>query len=478
MSNITIRLLSPATLSGINYNINDLVNIDSGIANPMVSAKTATAGADEIYKATLLGEIVHYPDTEAINTKTYAPPIITASVPNMSNIPLGFKGIAQMDGGAIVSGNGITVSAINSTNLTQVTRTAAIGDSITAGTANGNSYYAIFLLSNSGNYFDVGNYFDTGLFGVPGERSDQILARVNAVIATNPKTVFTQFGINDIVQGIPEATLQSNAKAIWAAFTNAGIQVIDIGLPPTNTAANVPRYVQHNLWRSLYCLYNGIRHLDVWDILATNAGGFSSGKNADAIHPNSYGAYLMANALTSFINSNKYCSPVLAYTDTASDMGSYFGNSVTWANTAGTPTGWFANGTGGVLSVVAPDTGGFGSWARCTVTAGTDAGLITTAQTLASLGWAINDRIFMGCRIRWVDAAQALTQTITYTSITPSGQPLYQVKGGNTGADFFIQADNKINAGTFIGNNFTASGTGYFELNRPIVVNLTKMGIH
>jgi lysophospholipase L1-like esterase len=112
MSNITIRLLSPATLSGINYNINDLVNIDSGLASSMVSAKTATAGADEIYKAALMGEIVRYPDTEAKNAESYAPIILTAKVPNTSNIPNNFNGVAQVGTKLYVNNGAISTKCI------------------------------------------------------------------------------------------------------------------------------------------------------------------------------------------------------------------------------------------------------------------------------------------------------------------------------------------------------------------------------
>jgi lysophospholipase L1-like esterase len=368
---------------------------------------------------------------------------------------------------------GLGLAGSTQVNCPSITRFASIGDSITAGTANGNSYIGMFTLINNGIYFDCGN------FGASGERSDQILLRVNSVIASGARTVFVQCGINDIVQGVPEATLRANCIAIWTAFANAGIQVIDVGLPPTNTGANVPRYVQHNLWRSLYCSFNGIRHFSIWPLLATNAGAFATGLFTDAIHPNTAGAYTVATALTTFVNSNKFGSATLALTDSATDNGSAFGNTVTWANTGGLPTAWFQPITSGVIvpSVVAPDANSFGSWARSTLTTAVDAGLESTGVTLASLGWAIGDRIFLGCRYRWVDASQSLTNNILYLTPAVNQQAFFQVKGGVTGGDVIVQAISTITGGTLHNMDFRASGTGYFELNRPICVNLTKMGL-
>lgn len=392
--------------------------------------------------------------------------------PTGVQIDAALNGIAQQ-GLNLRVGDGYTPLGILTTlsNSAQLTSIAGLGDSLTGGsTANGNSPYFIFTRKYPG-------YYDCGNFGVSGDRSDQILARIDAVIASGARTVFTQWGANDIGQGVSETTLRETSIKIWNELRAAGIQIIDLGLPPTNVSENVPRYVQHNIWRTLYCAKNGIRHLEVWDLLATPAGAYASGMNIDNVHWNTVGAEIVADAMKTFVDGNVFTSPLLAYTDTKTDALTYLNNAVSFANTGGTPTGWFSTGTGGTLSVQSPDPNSFGSWARCTMTGGVNAGLIPTAVTLSSLGWSIGDTLMFGCKFRWVDTAQALMNTVYYSGITPSVQPLYQAKGGDTGASFCISSRASITSGTTIGNQFMASGTGYFEINRPICVNLTKLGL-
>lgn len=402
--------------------------------------------------------------------------VVTQSYPTMAAVPAGFVGAALLNNNNLVIGNGTNIAQIGSgvSNFAPITKVAAIGDSITAGTIQGNSYYNVFIAISGGKYYDCGN------FGIAGQRSDQILARINTVIASGANTVFTQFGTNDIGQSIPEATLRANAIAIWTALQSAGIQVIDVSLLPNNTTANVPRFVQHSIWRSLYCRANGIRHLDVYPLLATNNGTFAAGMTVEGKHPTTPAANIMAAALLNFIQTNQYASPVLAYTDTATDNLCHFGNAITFANVSGLPTGWTLVGSGATNTVNGPDSGGFGSWARTTLTALSNVGLHPNNSTLAAMGWNIGDKIFTGCRLRWVDSNQALQNTIEYISPTLiEGQPLYLNTGGATGADFMIQGIGTIavGSGANIDIRFIANGTGYFEINRPIVVNITQLGL-
>jgi lysophospholipase L1-like esterase len=419
------------------------------------------ANANAISATTLTATTVNATTT---NSTTVAATTMTLAGRNVASY--------SVDGSGNVTG--LVGPNSESFNIRQ-TRTmlvAGVGDSITAATANGNSHYYKLLFKSGGRFVDCGN------FGVAGERSDQIYARLAAVVASGAKTVITQFGVNDISQSVAEATLRTNAIAIWAYLRGKGVQVIDLSLPPTNTAGNVPRYVQHNIWRKLYCRFNGIVHIDVWPLMAQATGAFATGYFADAVHPNTVAQNAVADAIYAVMNGAEQASPLLAYTDTAADASGFVSNAISFAG--GPPaTGWFASGTGGTYTVQPPDANDFGSWQRCAITAGTNVGFTPTAVSLASLGWTAGDRLFVGCKYRWVDASQSMTNNTYFTGIATVGslQPMFGEKGGATGDSYTLQQIVTIASGTNVNLNFFASGTGYFEVNRPICVNLTKLGL-
>ena len=105
---------------------------------------------------------------------------------------------------------------------------------------------------------------------------------------------------------------------------------------------------------------------------------------------------------------------------------------------------------------------------------GSAVGFTPTAVTLASLGWTIGDRLAIGFRMRTSDATAALSVSCYVTGITVSGsQPLF-----NDSFDELTQySELVIGGGTVINIQWFATGTGWFEVNRPIVVNLTKLGL-
>jgi len=355
--------------------------------------------------------------------------------------------------------------------------TGAEGDSLVVGAAAEASPYAQWILRKGLRVADVGN------LAVGGTRTDQIAARLPTLLALNPGTVFLGGGVNDILQSVAVATLKSRVVENINTALAAGVDVIDLGLPPTNTSANVPAYVKHELWRRVWCAKNGIKHLNAWEKLATAAGAYKSGTNisADPTHYNTYGASLLVDDLDALWRSPVAPpSPLLAMTDTAADAGTFIGNAVSFTDTDtnGIPNSWFSSGSGGTYSIQPADSGGFGNWARCAMTGGVSVGMNPTAVTLASLGWNVGDKLAVGVRIRTSDTSQALSVSAYVTGITVSGsQPLFDYKGGETGSDITVYRELIIAAGTTINFSIFGSGTGYFEINRPIVVNLTQMGL-
>lgn len=356
----------------------------------------------------------------------------------------------------------------------KITSLAAAGDSLMVGAAPTASPYTQWTLQKSLAGLDRGN------LAVPGNRTDQIAATLPALIALGARTVLLDGGVNDIIQlqtqTVSRAQVITNIKTLQAA----GVDVIDVGLPPTNTPGLVPTYVQHEIWRRIWCMKNSVKHIDAWAPLATGAGGYTSGLNIDAVHWNTYGASLLVPQVDlAWKSSIAVPVSLLAMTDVATDAGTFLSNTISYVDTNadGVPDTWFSAGAGGTYSIQPADSGSFGKWFRCAITGQTNTGFNCTAVTLASLGWAIGDKLAVGFRVRTVDSSQALALTVSITGGSVSAPtPLFQYKGGATGSDITVYAEATITGGSAIGFQILGTGTGYFEMNRPIIVNLTQMG--
>lgn len=68
--------------------------------------------------------------------------------------------------------------------------------------------------------------------GVGGDTTERCLARMAAVLATQPKRAFVMLGINDIAQGVPLERTLANYRAILETLVEAGIDpVVQSTLP-------------------------------------------------------------------------------------------------------------------------------------------------------------------------------------------------------------------------------------------------------
>lgn len=359
-----------------------------------------------------------------------------------------------------------------------------IGDSWIAGVSNGASIFE----NAYQNYFP---FLRVGNLAVAGTRSDQITTQIPTACATSATFALIDQGINDVAQSISEQTLENNEIINWNMLGGCGIQPIDMGMPPTNTAGNVPGYLLNEMWRSIYDYKHNIPKLDVYSALATNTGAFQSGLSQDAIHYNTVGSQIVSGIFASKVTSTSpFQPPVLAKTDTGSQFSSPFINSAVSFGGAGStslPSGWTQAGTACASLIVtaaastdiaAPGNGqSFGNWMRCTISGAVSlSGFQPTAVSIASLGWSVGDTLAYGFCLRWSDSSQGLT--ITVSSSTQSGvSPIFQQKGGATGGNLCSYTQYVIPGGTVnMALQFQAIGTGYFEIKLPAVVNLTKLG--
>lgn len=375
--------------------------------------------------------------------------------------------------------NGVTVPSGTQVRSASFQDGAAAGDSEIAGVSNGASLYAKSLGRSGLQFRDHGN------FAVAGTTTAQIAAQIPSVCASGAKFAAIDGGINDIVGAISEQTIENNLIANWNALRSCGVQPFDIGLFPTNTSGNVAAYMANETWRKLWTWKNRITHVDVYSALGTSTGAYQAGVNQDPIHYNTVGSAISADLFTSYITQPaKIAPPLLAATDTGSQMGSFINNAVSFGGAGSTslPANWFAIGAGCtfVVTAAAPTdlgTGGLGNWMRCTLSgAATNVGFNTQAVSLASLGWSIGDTIASGFCIRWVDSSQSLTVTVTNTAWAGYA-PVFQQKGGTNGDNQCFYAEGVIPAGAVnVLLAFEATGTGYFEVARPTMVNLNKVG--
>ena len=166
----------------------------------------------------------------------------------------------------------------------------AIGDSITRGYgADGRGYpeqlQDLLRVSPGRAAVQVLN------MGVDGERSDGLLARIDAAIAANaPAVVLITTGGNDLLRRVDEAAVRSNLGAILRQVRMAGAWPVVFAVPKPTLSAAVGFASDHEIYQEL--ADGGTRVIPevVGDILAEDT------LRSDTIHPNASGYARMAQA--------------------------------------------------------------------------------------------------------------------------------------------------------------------------------------
>ena len=179
------------------------------------------------------------------------------------------------------------------------------GDSITA--QNTGTSAVLDSLENKG-YFVVANHELDGAFnllnnaGVGGERTDQILARMQVdVLDFNPDICIILAGTNDLVQAIPVSTITTNLTSIYTTLLNAGIIPILCTVPASGDFPTESDWDEVNLFISQYASDNNLRIVDfASSLIDASVPTFPyqiPDAMADATHPAKGGAKLMGDAL-------------------------------------------------------------------------------------------------------------------------------------------------------------------------------------
>lgn len=138
--------------------------------------------------------------------------------------------------------------------------------------------------------------------GVAGQTTDQILARVPAVIADAPEYCHVLAGTNDL-PSVPAATIIANLASIYDALTGAGIHIIAGTIYP-RTGIDKARLATVNQWiREQGQTRRGFTVVDYYACLSESTGEMPPAYTTDGIHLTNSGGKAVGLALAQAINS-------------------------------------------------------------------------------------------------------------------------------------------------------------------------------
>jgi lysophospholipase L1-like esterase len=178
-----------------------------------------------------------------------------------------------------------------------------------------------FQNKNAQNHFTMGNALAGNRavlvknLGVSGDRTDQILVRLNAALATGAKFLYIHAGCNDIGQAYPTATTSgitawTNIKTMIDAAVSVGMQVIYVVEPgATNftTAMLIQLAILNEKAREYAETCPGLILFDlpaaIYDRTATSATAITMITSLDGTHENLASAYLGGKAFATLLTA-------------------------------------------------------------------------------------------------------------------------------------------------------------------------------
>lgn len=390
---------------------------------------------------------------------------------------------------------------------------ARCGDSFTAGTGASNAGNTSFpaMLPKLVGMHRACSYAGQVDGGHAGDRSDQLLARVPAIIASSPRMAVVLIGTNDAKQNVTLSTFAGYMQQIVALFQQAGIPLVVGTVPPcassgsqvgvSGGAAEVALVRQYNLWLRLWAPTVGVPLAEIYGALVDPTTGFlkSTYDSGDGLHPNDAGHLAIAQAFAPFLSALAVGTALPDYPwlvqakPNTQDIAAMLAQPL-MPGTPGAgvvPTGWsdFV-GLGGKISggftfdVAAPVAGDLpvGQWAsmRLNGVGNGSGGIRGLEASLNAASFTAGDQLLIGAYVKCSDAAAtgmalklfdgslgtALTSQDTFGTATP-GPVLWPYTVG-AGVTSLLLA--------LIGTVTSAQDITYY-LGAPQVFNLTQLGL-
>lgn len=357
-------------------------------------------------------------------------------------------------------------------------RVLFIGDSVTNGSSASNASLAFpsmsMLIAGSARLkYTVAGY--------PGERSDEILAELPALLTSTVDHVHVQVGTNDASQSRTLAQFQTSIIGFVAAAKAAG-KTISFGLvyPRGAAATTADGFLRlYNAWLAQYARREGILLADAFGALADVTTGYlhADYDSGDGTHPNNAGHLQLAKAIAPVIIAKQ--APYVARDFMVSPLGllsnPLMNGTTGWADQGGT-------GTASVTTVPAEPGDGlqFGSWLQMRIdnTAGggsvnrqrghtIDAAKYSAGDVLAVVG-RVGHNGKAGVKLQITNGGTAFTVSADVPTTVPAPGPILRT--------FTVPASpGTLRAGFII--TVGAGLDGYAWLGECQVINLTTGGL-
>lgn len=169
-------------------------------------------------------------------------------------------------------------------------RIAFLGDSLSEG-GNWESYFPDHEISN---------------FGKSGEKSEEILSRLDKVLLWKPNKVFLMMGINDLSDNVSFDNILDNYKSLFSFMKEQKhIELIIQSLLPINESmfknANIKgiRVLEFNCRLRDLCEENNVIYLDLYTAFSTYTYQLIKDYTLDGLHLNAKGYRMWKNCLQS-----------------------------------------------------------------------------------------------------------------------------------------------------------------------------------
>lgn len=244
--------------------------------------------------------------------------------------------------------------------------------------------------------------------GGSGQRSDQILARLNDTIALSPDYIFVMFGVNDFSQNKTASFVLNNMKEYIKRAQSAGIRVIASTATPTSkwtTQEQKTEYYRYNRALKEYARTQpGLILVDMGSAYLTqDATAAALNHTVDETHPSALGAVKMAKIAAAEIKKHITLVPS-TLSRSKDDPDNLLVNGVMYGTGGST-----AQGTGATVSGAVPD-----GW----VLGGYVSGTTVTATKKANVDYP-GDHLYVS-----LVGGTNLGNALLYREVSPSTQPL------------------------------------------------------